>query len=129
MNKRGLATLLGVEVVSLSVVSALHFADAMPGHTKNFNATSAGTAEAVIGVVLAVALARLIRVGNAARSFVLGAVGFGIVGFLVGLTFTIRGGALADLTYHATMLPILLATAFAAWRMPADREKTAAVRL
>ncbi len=32
-------------------------------------------------------------------------------GFVVGLTFTISGGAAIDLAYHAVMLPILVATA------------------
>ena len=41
----------------------------------------------------------------------LGAVGFAIFGFIVGLTFTISGGSAVDLAYHAVMLPILVATA------------------
>ena len=36
---------------------------------------------------------------------------FAIFGFIVGLTFTIRGGDAIDLAYHATMLPVLTATA------------------
>ena len=46
-----------------------------------------------------------------ARTAALGAVGFAIFGFVVGLTFTISGGAAIDLAYHAVMLPILVATA------------------
>jgi hypothetical protein len=34
-----------------------------------------------------------------------------LVGFVVGLTFTIRGGSTIDVTYHASMLPLLIATA------------------
>ena len=45
------------------------------------------------------------------RTAALGAVGFAIFGFVVGLTFTISGGAAIDLAYHAVMLPILVATA------------------
>jgi hypothetical protein len=35
---------------------------------------------------------------------------FAIVGFVVGLDFTVRGGAAIDIAYHATVLPLLLCT-------------------
>jgi hypothetical protein len=35
---------------------------------------------------------------------------FAIVGFYVGLNFTIRGGDLPDAAYHALMLPVLVVT-------------------
>jgi hypothetical protein len=31
-----------------------------------------------------------------------------LFGFLVGLNFTARGGEVADVAYHATMLPVLV---------------------
>jgi len=34
-----------------------------------------------------------------------------IFGFIVGLTFTVNGGATIDLIYHATMFPVLIVTA------------------
>ena len=36
---------------------------------------------------------------------------FAILGFIVGLTFTVHGGAPIDLIYHATMFPVLIVTA------------------
>ena len=38
---------------------------------------------------------------------VLAALPFAIVGFLIGLSFTIRGGDAIDIAYHATVLPLL----------------------
>jgi hypothetical protein len=35
---------------------------------------------------------------------------FAIVGFAVGLSFTLRGGGTVDVVYHALMLPLLLLT-------------------
>jgi hypothetical protein len=40
----------------------------------------------------------------------MGAVGFAILGFVVGLGFTIGGSSVVDVTYHATVLPILVVT-------------------
>ena len=34
-----------------------------------------------------------------------------IFGFIVGLTFTVNGGATIDLIYHATMFPVLIVSA------------------
>ena len=42
--------------------------------------------------------------------------GSAVVGFLVGLTFTVQGGDPVDVAYHAVMLPVLLATAIALLR-------------
>jgi len=117
MTARPLAALLGLEALTLAVASSLHLAHAMPGESKPFSGTGAGTAEAVICVVLALAGLELLRRGAAARPVGLGAVAFAILGFAVGLDFSIRGGATADLAYHGTMLPILPATAIAAWRL------------
>jgi hypothetical protein len=35
---------------------------------------------------------------------------FALVGFVVGLTFTLRGGGPVDVTYHIVMLPLLVVT-------------------
>jgi hypothetical protein len=45
------------------------------------------------------------------RGPAIAAVAFAIFGFIVGLSFTISGGAAADIAYHVTMLPILIAVA------------------
>ena len=36
---------------------------------------------------------------------------FAILGFIVGVTFTVKGGATVDLIYHATLFPVLIVTA------------------
>src|SRR5262249_36021774 len=44
------------------------------------------------------------------RDAAIAATAFAIIGFLVGLSFTVRGGTAIDVAYHATMLPLLLFT-------------------
>jgi glycerol uptake facilitator-like aquaporin len=106
--------LMAFEAATVAVFSALHLSGALHVGSGNSPSTSAGVAEAVISVVLvagAVALAR--RPGGRGRRTALLAVGFAIVGFVIGLSFTVRGGDAIDLAYHATMLPVLLGTAAA----------------
>ena len=45
-----------------------------------------------------------------ARTLAAAATGFAILGFVVGLTFSIRGGDTIDVAYHAAVLPLLLLT-------------------
>lgn len=106
-SHRRIATLMGFEASTLAIISPLHLSGVLGGDTKPFNPTAAGTAEAVIGAVLlmgALALARN------RRDAAIVATAFAIVGFLVGLSFTLRGGTAIDVAYHATMLPLLLLT-------------------
>ena len=72
--------------------------------------SGAGVAEAVICVVLAAGAVALSREPARGRQPALAALAFAILGFIVGLTFTIRGGAAIDLAYHAVMLPVLVVT-------------------
>jgi hypothetical protein len=44
------------------------------------------------------------------RAVALAATGFAIVGVLYGLSITTQGGDLPDIVYHATLLPVLIAT-------------------
>jgi hypothetical protein len=46
------------------------------------------------------------------RTAALATTSFAIVGFLVGLNFTVRGGDAPDVAYHLVMLPILVVTLF-----------------
>lgn len=94
--------------VTLWVGSALHLTGAVHGRTKSFSASGAGTAELVIGIVIAAGAAAVQIGGERGRPVGLAAIGFTIVGFLVGLNFTTRGGALPDIAYHLTMLPLLV---------------------
>ncbi len=58
-----------------------------------------------------VGLRALVRSPARGRLPALGATAFAILGFIVGLTFTVDGGSTVDLIYHVTMFPILVVTA------------------
>jgi hypothetical protein len=45
-----------------------------------------------------------------AREIAIATALFAIAGFVLGLTFTVRGGGAVDVAYHAAMLPLLLLT-------------------
>jgi hypothetical protein len=57
------------------------------------------------------ALMAFVRSPAWGRLTALAATVFAILGFIVGLTFTVHGGAPIDLIYHATMSPVLIVTA------------------
>ena len=105
-----IAALMVLEAASLTVASALHLAGLVHGHGPAFSATWAGLAEAVIGVVLLAGAVTLARRGIAGRPAALAATGFAIAGFIYGLSVTVRGGDRPDITYHATVLPLLIVT-------------------
>jgi hypothetical protein len=101
---------MALEAASLAVVSALHLSGLVHGRGPAFSATGAGVAEAVIGLVLLAGAVTLARGGPAGRPAALAATGFAIAGFIYGLSLTVRGGDLPDVTYHATVLPLLIVT-------------------
>lgn len=105
------AILMGAVAVSLAVMSSLHLTGGLPGGSPPFQSDGAGIAEAVIAVVLAGATVTVLRAGAYARTTAIAATGFAIVGFLVGLSFTVRGGSTVDVTYHAIGLTVLAVTA------------------
>lgn len=100
-----------VLVASLAVTSVLHLSGAVQGRDNTvFSPLGAGVAEAVIGVALLWGAVSLARRGPAGRPVALGTTGFAIAGFGYGLSVSLRGGALPDICYHATVLPILVVT-------------------
>lgn len=107
---RLIAALMALEAASLAVVSALHLSGLVHGHGPAFTATGAGVAEAVIGLVLLAGTVALVRRGTSGRPAALAATGFAIAGFTYGLSLTVRSGDLPDITYHATVLPLLIVT-------------------
>jgi hypothetical protein len=116
-RRRAIAALMGFEAFTLAVVSTLHLSLALGGGSRPFNPRAAGIAEAVIGITLAAGLVALRRGSRRGRRVALAATAFAIVGFLVGLTFTVQGGDPIDVAYHAVMLPVLVVTAIALlWR-------------
>jgi hypothetical protein len=105
---RRVAALMALEAGSLAVASALHLSGRVHGRSSPFDADHAGVAEAIIGVVLAVGALTMFRSPKRARTVGIVATGFAIVGFLVGLSMTARGGDLPDIAYHLTVLPLLI---------------------
>jgi hypothetical protein len=101
---------MSLEAASLAVIASLHLSHLLGGGKKPFRPTPAGIAEAIIGVVLLYGIAALLRRSAHAREVALATIAFAIVGFIVGLTFTLRGGDTIDIAYHATVLPLLVVT-------------------
>jgi hypothetical protein len=108
--------LMGLEAASLAVMSSLHLTGTLAGGSKPFQANDAGIAEALICLALNAGAAAIARRWPNARAIALGTVAFAILGFLIGLNFTARGGDAIDIAYHATVLPLLLLTLFLVWR-------------
>jgi hypothetical protein len=77
---------------------------------KPFDPTDAGIAEAVICLALLWGASALVLGLRNARTIALGTVTFAILGFLVGLNFTIRAGDAIDIAYHLAVLPLLVLT-------------------
>ena len=105
---RRIAALMIAEAATLAVASALHLAGNVQGRAAPFNPDRAGVAEAIIGAVLVAGAVVMFRAPARARTVGLATTGFAIAGFLLGLSFTARGGHLPDVAYHLTMLPVLI---------------------
>jgi hypothetical protein len=103
------ATLMFLEAASLGIASALHLSGLVDGRSASFDPGAAGLAEAIIGVVLAAAAVAMFRTPLRARTIGIAATSFALVGFLVGISDTARGGAIPDIAYHATVIPLLIA--------------------
>ncbi|MFZ0040946.1 MAG: hypothetical protein WAK93_06555 [Solirubrobacteraceae bacterium] len=104
------AGLMWFMVATLVVMSTLHLAGVLDVGSQSSNGDSAGIAEAVIAVVLAYGAAGLRRRTPHARRDARLATGFAIVGFLIGLSFTVPSGDAVDIVYHGFGLVVLLIT-------------------
>jgi peptidoglycan/LPS O-acetylase OafA/YrhL len=109
-RRRRIAAVMGLEAASLLVASLLHLSGFAHGHARPFTATGAGIAEAVIGIVVACGAIALMRPGARGRGTALAVTAFAIIGVIYGLNITAQGGDLPDIVYHATLLPLLIAT-------------------
>jgi hypothetical protein len=105
---RRIAALMIVEAATLAVASALHLSGSVQGRSAPFDPDRAGVAEAIIGAVLVAAAFVMFRAPAWARTVGIAATGLAIAGFLLGLSFTARGGHLPDVAYHLTILPVLI---------------------
>jgi hypothetical protein len=94
---------------TLAVGSFIHLAGYTPGGTTPpFDASRAGIAEAIIAVVLASGAISVLRATTHARKAAFGTTSLAILGFLIGLNMTARGGDVPDVVYHVIMLPVLI---------------------
>jgi hypothetical protein len=107
-SRSPIAGLIGLVALSLAVFSALHLSGTIPGSAKPYTLRGAGFPEAVICVVLVAGLISLLRAPDRGRTDAIVAVGFAILGFVVGLTSTVQGGPAIDLVYHLTAMPLLI---------------------
>jgi hypothetical protein len=108
---RRIAAVMGFVSATLAAMAALHLGGILAGGKEPFDPTHAGIAEATICVVLALGALAGLRGSTRGRSAALASTLFAIAGFAVGLSFTIRGGGIAEIAYHATILPLLLLVA------------------
>jgi TctA family transporter len=99
---------MGAVAASLAVMSGLHLSGTLGGGTRPFDPSGPGIAEAVICLVLGYGAIPLLRQRPGADAVALATTGFAIVGFVIGLGFTLGGGGLIDIAYHLSALPILL---------------------
>jgi hypothetical protein len=115
-SMNAMAAVMAFVALTLFIASAAHLTGGDSG---------AGIPEGIIAVVLAAGAAVVwpdtATAGKRARQRTVGLIttGFAIVGFLVGLSETIQGGDPANLAYHLTMLPVLVATFIVLWRSSA----------
>src|SRR4051794_40025252 len=119
-TRRVAAAMIAI-AASLAVASAIHLFGNVQGRNDLYDASDAGMAEAIIGLVVLAGGVRLWRAGRRGRSAGLLALGFAVVGFLVGITITARAGHAPDIGYHAVVLPTLIACFVALVRPSADR--------
>jgi hypothetical protein len=108
---RRIGILMAFEAATLAVFAVLHVSGVLRPGSGASNGYGAGFAEAIICLVLVLGLRAFVRSPARGRPAALAATVFAILGFIVGLSFTVSGGAAIDLIYHATMFPILIVTA------------------
>lgn len=127
VSERQSATLMGLVAATLAPMSFLHLSGILAGGTRPFDQSDAGVADAVICLALAYGAIRLLRGDRGAQTVALAATGFAIVGFLVGLRFTLGRGGAIDIAYHLGALPILLTTLIARIRIRARNTRPVSV--
>ncbi|HEY2302348.1 MAG TPA: hypothetical protein VGH66_10665 [Acidimicrobiales bacterium] len=116
---RRVGVVMAFVAATLVVASVIHLAGLTPAGTKApFAAGRAGIAEAIIAVALAWGAIVVLRSAPHARTVAVVTTSFAIVGFLIGLSMTSRGGDTADVAYHVVTLPVLVAVLVALLRTP-----------
>jgi hypothetical protein len=117
LSERQTAALMGVVAATLAVMSFLHLSGILADGRRPFDRSDAGVAEGLICLALGYGAGALLRRRPRAQTVALAATGFAIVGFLVGLRFTLGGGGAIDIAYHLSALPILFISLIALLRI------------
>lgn len=125
-TRHRIAILIALEAASLAIMSALHLTGTLSHGARSFSRSDAGIAEAVICVALIAGVTALALEPMRGHRIATATVGFAILGFIVGLSFTIQGGGAIDIAYHATVLPVLVGTLVALLRRPVSQPGGAA---
>jgi hypothetical protein len=112
---RRIAFLMAFEAATLAIMATVHLAGLLQG-SNPFRPVGAGISEAIICVALIVGVAALARGWAHHWGIAVTTTSFAVLGFVLGLSFTLRGGDAIDIAYHATVLPLLLLTLVALLR-------------
>jgi hypothetical protein len=121
-TRAAIAVLMAAETATLLVASLLHFGVVIGGVHDPFS--GAAVPEAVIAAVLATGLLTLLLRPSTAWRAPLAATVLAIVGFLVGVRFTVLGGGplrTGDIAYHVAGLCLLVITVGLLLRDRTDR--------
>ena len=97
-------------------MSILHLSGVLDPDASPGKLNDAGVIEAVICVVMIAGAVALVSDVRRGAGIAQASLAFAMVGFLVGLTVTIRDGQTIDAAYHAIVLPLLALTATAVHR-------------
>lgn len=110
-TKRRIAAAMVALATSLATMSILHLSGPLDPDASPGGVNDAGVIEAVICIVLFAGTVALVSDARRGVGIALASLAFAIVGFLVGLSVTIRDGQAIDAAYHASVLPLLALTA------------------
>jgi hypothetical protein len=112
--RTAIAGLMALAAVALAVASLLHFGVAVPlgGSTFGDPYRNAAIPEAIIAVVVAIGVTGIAARLPIAWPLAVGTTAFAVLGVLVGLSFTLPTGMVGDITYHLSLLALLLVIAF-----------------
>lgn len=114
--KLRIAAAMGALATSLATMSILHLSGTLDPDASPGGVNEAGVIEAVICVLMIAGAVALVSDARGGTGIALASLAFAMVGFLVGLTVTIRDGQAIDAAYHAIVLPLLALAATAAHR-------------
>jgi hypothetical protein len=114
-TRLAIATLMVCETAALTLVSLVHFGVELRlgGMTVHDPFGGAAVPEAIIAAALACGALSVVTRRPAAWRVALGTTVFAVIGFIVGLRFTVLGAPplrVGDVVYHVTGLTVLLLT-------------------